>query len=74
VDTGGRISKPPLGGGDSRATVCALPRGVLNGEKPVNLPVSFPTKFELTVNVRTAKALNLTIPPMVLPRADEVLE
>jgi putative ABC transport system substrate-binding protein len=45
-----------------------------NGEKPVNLPVSFPTKFELTVNVRTAKALNLTIPPMVLPRADEVLE
>jgi putative ABC transport system substrate-binding protein len=39
---------------------------ILKGEKPVNLLVSFPTKFALTVNVRTAKALNLTIPPTVL--------
>jgi putative ABC transport system substrate-binding protein len=73
VDSGGLISY----GGDIhdiwRRAAIYVSR-ILNGARPAELPVEQPNKFELVINARAAKALNLTVPLTILSRADDVVE
>ena len=70
---GGLLSYGPDVVDNSRRAASYVDR-ILRGAKPGDLPVQLPTKFEMVVNRKTAKALGLAIPPSILLRADEVIE
>jgi putative ABC transport system substrate-binding protein len=73
VDHGGLISYGPNLLANARLAAGYVDR-ILKGEKPAELPVQAPTKYDLIVNMTTAKAMAVTIPPALLARADEVIE